>query len=143
MASGPLVFGQGFEPAHHPIPHFYFGDPCAVDTSRPNTERRPPNAFILFSRSARPSIQTGNPGLNNIEYTRILAQVWKALPEPEKMVFQRQAAEMQSQFKLLNPHYSYKKVPRKEKAVTAPQLPQEFRWEQMLNHQGFARSSKT
>jgi hypothetical protein len=99
---------------------------------------RPPNAFILFSRSARPSLQLEHPGLNNIEYTRILAEKWKEVPDEEKLAFKRQAAEMQTEFKLQNPNYSYKRTfrPPKPDQPEPRDLspPVKFRWEQMLNH---------
>jgi hypothetical protein len=130
MACARLFLGERFDRA----PHLDFGDPCPLDASKPDADRRPPNAFILFSRSARPSLQSEHPGLNNIEYTRILAQIWKTVPDEEKLVFRRQAAEMQNEFKLRNPHYTYKKVTKRGKSLDAPIVPREFRWEQMLNH---------
>jgi hypothetical protein len=99
---------------------------------------RPPNAFILFSRIARPSIQHKYPGLNNIAYTRILALTWKMIPDDQKLTFKRQAAEMQKEFKLRNPNYTYKRTSRLSKSdrLEPSDLspPVQFRWDQMLNH---------
>jgi hypothetical protein len=108
-------------------------------------ERRPPNAFILFSRSVRPSIQSKHPGINNIECTRILAQAWKLLPEEEQLIFKGMAAELQTRFKEKNPHYTYGKSRRRSAVAVAIETARAsdrrlddhscpFRWDMMLNH---------
>jgi hypothetical protein len=119
--------------------------PFGISPSDVDPERRPPNAFILFSRSRRRSIESNSPGINNIECTRILARAWKSLPEEERLAFKRLAAEMQTKFKEDNPNYRYKKtVPHRGiplvAATTPPSdlpiddLPSPFRWDMMLNH---------
>jgi hypothetical protein len=99
--------------------------------------RRPPNAFILFSLAARPSVQTRHPGLNNIEYTKILAQMWNEMANDQKVVFKHMAAGLQNDFKNKNPNSGYRKTARRESARPEPR-PQQvpFTWEQMLNHHG-------
>jgi hypothetical protein len=122
--------------------------PAAAQVSSPShfdAERRPPNAFILFSRSLRPAVQSKHPSINNIDCTRILADAWRALPEEERLPFKRLAAEMQRKFKESNPHYSYRKsvqrrglaaLRKSEPAVEPPlqEQPCPFRWDMMLNH---------
>jgi hypothetical protein len=122
----------------------FLTDPSFFYANQPSAQRRPPNAFILFSQSIRASVQTENPGLNNIQYTQILAQMWRSLPQKEKCVFQHMAATMQSHFKQTNPNFSYRKTVKKKRCVTAAGSstkeaagkpnPFEFRWDQMLNH---------
>jgi hypothetical protein len=116
-------------------------------------EARPPNAFILFFRATRASIQEENPGLKNLDYTKIVAQRWKLMSEYQKHSFKCIAAELQRQFKKRNPNYSYKKhekrspflrrqveqtaqiqmePPRSDPVPSS--LPFPFRWESFLNH---------
>jgi hypothetical protein len=115
-----------------------FSGSLSFAPSEAEAMRRPPNAFILFSRAARPSVQSQHPGLNNIEYTKILAQMWNTMADDQKVVFKHMAAELQSDFKNKNPNYGYRKTARKELARTeskpsaSPLIP--FTWEQMLNH---------
>jgi hypothetical protein len=86
-------------------------------------------------------MQIKYPGLNNIEYTRLLAEMWKGLPEEERQMFKRQAAEMQTEFKMQNPNYAYRKsghiggrVSKNRKKRGELREPKGFRWDQMLNH---------
>jgi hypothetical protein len=86
----------------------------------------------------RPAIQADHPRLNNIECTRILAEMWRTVSEDERQVFKRQAADMQSEFKLKNPHYTYKKTQKGERKARVEEMdysePMAFRWEELLNH---------
>jgi hypothetical protein len=117
------------------------------------SHRRPPNAFILFSQSTRASVQLQHPGLSNIEYTKIMAEMWKAVPEEERHRFKQIAADLQSQFKLKNPNYGYRKGSKQPSPFrtkpdlairsaartvrgTADDEPFIFRWDQMLNNHG-------
>lgn len=77
--------------------------------------KRPPNAFILFSRTVRAMVQSQNPGMTNIEHTRIMAKMWKNMPEIQRNEFKEQAAKLQEEFKQRNPNYSYKKSEKKKK----------------------------
>jgi hypothetical protein len=140
MDFGAVVLGVPFD---HRLP-IYVGHPSCFEQSE-DSERRPPNAFILFSRAARPSIQAEYPGLSNVEYTRIFAKMWKALPEVEKMVFKGVAADMQDRFKLRNPNYAYRKTAKGPTVRVIQEVKREdfvFRWDQMLNHHDDDRSGK-
>jgi hypothetical protein len=70
--------------------------------------RRPPNAFIILSQSVRQSLKRSTPGLTNIEYTKIMATMWKEAPEQDRAKFKEQAAQLQKIFKEKFPDYSYK-----------------------------------
>jgi hypothetical protein len=126
-----------FHSPHVPIFRGFSGA-LSFPSSEAEAMRRPPNAFILFSRAARPSVQTQHPGLNNIESTKILAQMWNAMADDHKVVFKHMAAELQSDFKNKNPNYGYRKTIRREPARPEPRPPAPpqvpFTWEQMLNH---------
>jgi hypothetical protein len=141
MTFGGIALGLPFShrsPCTLPI---YVRHSSYFDQSE-DSERRPPNAFILFSRSARPSIQAEYPGLSNVEYTRIFAKMWKALPESEKMLFKGLAADMQDRFKLRNPNYAYQKTAKGPTVRVVPREDNVFRWDQMLNHHDDDRSGK-
>jgi hypothetical protein len=60
------------------------------------------------------------------------------VPDEEKLAFKRQAAEMQTKFKLQNPNYSYKRsfrLPKPDHPESRDLRPPiRFCWEQMLNH---------
>jgi hypothetical protein len=137
------MLARSFERPRTIAPYLPFPDSSPFNHQEMDSQRRPPNAFILFSRYLRASIQVEHPGLNNIEYTRILADRWKTISEEEKSIFKRQAAEMQHEFKRKNPNYSYKKGNksanvkplRTESQIGREQnLPLVFRWEDLLNH---------
>jgi hypothetical protein len=72
--------------------------------------RRPPNAFILFSQSVRQSLQKSTPGLTNTEYTKIMATMWKEASEQDRAKFKEEAAQLQKIFKEKFPQYTYKRV---------------------------------
>jgi hypothetical protein len=143
MSFGGLLFGQSFERPHTTAPSLPFHDSFPFEHRETDVQRRPPNAFILFSRSIRAAIQVEHPGLNNIECTRILADRWKIMPEEEKAVFKRQAAEMQNEFNRKNPNYSYKKAIKGTNArpnqigsliMRESNVPSDFQWDHLLNH---------
>jgi hypothetical protein len=87
-------------------------------TDKPSPPR-PPNAFILFSRSIRESVRLSNPGLNNIEYTKIMAEMWKTTSEVVKAHFREEAAQLQEDFKRKNPDYSYSRVRKMPKGMNS------------------------
>jgi hypothetical protein len=146
MSFGGILLGRSLECPRTTASYLAFPNSSPFDHGEPDAQRRPPNAFILFSRSIRASIQVEHPGLNNIEYTRILADRWKVVSEEEKVIFKQQAAELQNEFKRKNPHYSYKKAtkgtnvkPRTQNQLTRESnVPFVFRWDDLLNHHEIA-----
>mmetsp|Transcript_1873 Transcript_1873/g.2283 ORF Transcript_1873/g.2283 Transcript_1873/m.2283 type:complete len:418 (-) Transcript_1873:444-1697(-) len=50
----------------------------------PNAPKRPMSAFLAYSHARRSSVKIKNPGLNNAEISRLLAQMWKEAPEEDK-----------------------------------------------------------
>lgn len=50
----------------------------------PNAPKRPMSAFLAYSHAKRAEVKAKNPGMNNAEISRILAQMWKDAPEEEK-----------------------------------------------------------
>jgi hypothetical protein len=114
----------------------------------PSGAKRPPNAFILFCQCVRPDVERMTPGLNNIQYTKIMADMWRATPEIEKARFKSAAAGLQIEFKRRYPHYGYKKAARAQpmgRPTTLGKLPQplpkavspppiETRWEDIADN---------
>jgi hypothetical protein len=87
-------------------------------------------------------VQAQHPGLNNIEYRKILAQMWNSMAEDQKIIFKHMVAELQNDFKHRNPNYGYRKTTKREaapakpgfKATEDPITPEYFSWEHTLNH---------
>jgi hypothetical protein len=71
-----------------------------------------------------------------------MAEMWRTVPDDEKLQFKRMAAEMQHQFKLKNPNYVYRKVHKRRHDLedaqsdtrVTPPVPYSFRWDELLNH---------
>jgi hypothetical protein len=112
-------------------------------TPLPSPEpHRPPNAFILFSKTVRESVRCAQPGKTNIEYTKVMARMWKETPEEEKAKFKDEAAKLQKEFKTKFPDYTYRESKnRRRKGITTGVVPPpnsifpattwEVRWDQM------------
>jgi hypothetical protein len=66
--------------------------------------------------------------------------MWRVVPEAEKLTYKQLAAQMQTEFKMRHPNYSYKKAAKSEvqnhtsPATDETLLPPAFRLDQMLNH---------
>lgn len=75
--------------------------------------RRPPNAFILYSKKYRTQIQQENPSLSNTDVSRLLGKMWKEVPNETKLQYKQRAAKLQEEFKKSNPNYTYRKARRK------------------------------
>ncbi len=48
--------------------------------------------YVLFCQEFRPEVKEDNPGLAQVEITKLLAQMWKDLPEEEKEEWKEKAA---------------------------------------------------
>ena len=88
-------------------------DSVIDDGSNEEALRRPPNAFILYSQDKRASVSQENPTLSNTEVSRILGQMWKTVPNDEKLKYKMKAQTLQEQFKQEHPNYTYRKARRK------------------------------
>ena len=48
--------------------------------------------YVLFCQEFRPEVKEDNPELPQVEITKLLAEMWKALPEEEKEEWKAKAA---------------------------------------------------
>ncbi|CAB4376036.1 unnamed protein product [Rhizophagus irregularis] len=68
---------------------------------------RPPNSFILYRQHHHPLILNQHPGINNSEISRIIADHWRNLPNPEKEEWKRKADEAKQRHMKAWPDYKY------------------------------------
>ncbi|KAM8894941.1 transcription factor 7-like isoform 2-T2 [Spinachia spinachia] len=68
--------------------------------------KKPPNAFILFSREQRPSLNTTGEGSGSQNKT--LGQMWLLLPSEEKAKYLDMAIEERHKHALKHPNWSCK-----------------------------------
>ncbi|CAG8459783.1 6467_t:CDS:2 [Paraglomus brasilianum] len=68
---------------------------------------RPPNSFILYRQHHHPLILNQNPGINNSEISRIVADHWKNLSEEEREEWKRKAEEAKESHMRAYPDYKY------------------------------------
>jgi hypothetical protein len=54
-------------------------------------------------------VREENPTLNNLEFSILLGEIWKAAPEEVKKKFQAEARQRQTEFKRRNPEYCYRR----------------------------------
>ncbi|CAJ0873811.1 14276_t:CDS:2 [Entrophospora sp. SA101] len=68
---------------------------------------RPPNSFILYRQHHHPLILNKNPGINNSEISRIIADHWRRLSDKEKDEWKRKAEEAKERHMKAWPDYKY------------------------------------
>lgn len=96
----------GFEP----VPEALSNVPASGDDPK---KRRPPNAFLLFCIDYRAKAREENPLKPNIDISRLLADMWRDLPDEERAPYKVRAKEAQEIFKRQNPDYRYDKAKTK------------------------------
>jgi hypothetical protein len=57
-----------------------------------NTRSQPLNAYMIFCRAQRPTVQARYPLMRPIDHTMILAQIWRTMSKNEKVVYEAMAA---------------------------------------------------
>jgi hypothetical protein len=85
----------------------------------PTAPRRNPSAFLLYSKKKRQEIKKENPHLKTTEISRMLGQLWKKLPEEDKLPFQKKEALERIQYKKKMDIWKQEQEALKEKAATA------------------------
>jgi hypothetical protein len=67
--------------------------------------KRPPNAFILFCRTLRPSIRSENPDLTEVDINRILGKMWQVADEGSRGYYRDYAKQLSDEFRARHPEY--------------------------------------
>lgn len=90
------------------------------------TDKRPPNAYILFCLEKRSSLHKLHPDLPNIEVSKLLGQEWKKMRQEEQAPYKTRARQLQADFKIKNPEYTYERARKKRRAKEMIQLQESF-----------------
>uniref|UniRef100_A0A914BWE1 HMG box domain-containing protein n=1 Tax=Acrobeloides nanus TaxID=290746 RepID=A0A914BWE1_9BILA len=64
--------------------------PKNYSKNKPEVEKRPKTAFILYLMEERPKLIEANPGIHQMDVFRKLGQMWKQLPEATKLKYFRE-----------------------------------------------------
>ncbi|KAJ3348247.1 hypothetical protein HDU83_001434 [Entophlyctis luteolus] len=77
----------------------------------PRRPCRPPNAFILFRNEHQPRIVEAHKGrgMSSRDFSFMIGQLWRALPDDQKQCYQDEAARRMLIHKQMFPDYRYKK----------------------------------
>uniref|UniRef100_A0A914CNH8 Uncharacterized protein n=1 Tax=Acrobeloides nanus TaxID=290746 RepID=A0A914CNH8_9BILA len=67
-------------PFHRPPPKIY-------SKNKPEVEKRPKTAFILYLMEERPKLIEANPGIHQMDVFRKIGQMWNQLPQAEKLKY--------------------------------------------------------
>ena len=66
--------------------------PKAKATKEDKPAKKKTTGYVLFCQEFRPEVKEDNPELPQVEITKLLAEMWKALPEEEKEGWKEKAA---------------------------------------------------
>ncbi|KAH8925212.1 hypothetical protein BT69DRAFT_1279891 [Atractiella rhizophila] len=77
--------------------------------------RRPMNAFMIFARHRRPTIQKREPGLKTGEISKRLSAEWKSMTDTDKRFYLEQAKRLKDNFHEKYPDYVYRRKAGKPK----------------------------
>ncbi|KAH0790507.1 HMG box family protein [Histomonas meleagridis] len=97
--------------------------PQGGNATENNKLKRPPNAFLLYCIENRAKIREQNPDASNIEASKILADLWKAMSEESRLPYKNKAKIEQQKFKTNNPEYSYERAKKKRAYRKSNNLP--------------------
>uniref|UniRef100_A0A914E0B4 HMG box domain-containing protein n=1 Tax=Acrobeloides nanus TaxID=290746 RepID=A0A914E0B4_9BILA len=61
--------------------------PKNYSKNKPEVEKRPKTAFILYLMKERPKLMEANPGVHQTDLFRKLGQMWNQLPQAEKLKY--------------------------------------------------------
>lgn len=64
----------------------------------PNTKKRPPTAYFLFSNDVRPIIQKKKPELKMTDISKVIGQQWRNLNDSQKKKYIDKAAKLKAEF---------------------------------------------
>jgi hypothetical protein len=76
----------------------------AVLTADDEAAKRPPNAFILFCRSLKPSLMD-DPEITELDANRLLGKMWQVTDEQTHIYYREQAIQLADLYRSLHPDY--------------------------------------
>lgn len=83
--------------------------------------KRPMNAFMVYSQTARKAMARRYPTLSYRKLSKELGKIWKVLDDEEKKPFKREAERLREKHKQDYPNYKFKPTKaRKPRSQTAP-----------------------
>ena len=62
-----------------------------------NEKKRPPSAFLLFSKDVRKKISQACPYFSPLDVSKVISEQWKTLPEAEKMRYRETASKLEAE----------------------------------------------
>ncbi|ORY01407.1 mating-type m-specific polypeptide mc, partial [Basidiobolus meristosporus CBS 931.73] len=68
---------------------------------------RPANCFFLFRKDKQAEIFATNPGITNMEVSRIIGKMWKSISVEEKRRYQWMAEKIKLDHQAKYPDYKY------------------------------------
>ena len=83
--------------------------------------KRPMNAFMVYSQTARKAMARHYPTLSYRKLSKALGKIWRVLDDEEKKPFKREAERLRQKHKQDYPDYKFKPIKtRKVRAQVAP-----------------------
>ncbi|KAK9763736.1 hypothetical protein K7432_009334 [Basidiobolus ranarum] len=87
---------------------------------------RPANCFFLFRKDKQAEIFASNPGITNMEVSRIIGKMWKNISVEEKRSYQWMAEKIKLDHQVKYPDYKYTPNRSRNKRKKSPQTPNEW-----------------
>lgn len=87
----------------------------------PDTPKRPLSSYMFYSKERRPKLQEEQPTLRFGEYSKVIAQEWKALTDEERVVFQERSATDKERY-----DEQMKEYKQKQKDKPPPPVPAQY-----------------
>ena len=67
-------------------------EPKGKAAAKDKLAKKKTTGYVLFCQEFRPEVREDNPELPQVEITKLLAEMWKNLPEEEKEEWKEKAA---------------------------------------------------
>ena len=69
-----------------------------INKGKSKTEKkRPPSAFLLFSKDVRKKISQACPYFSPLDVSKVISEQWKTLPETEKIRYREAASKLEAE----------------------------------------------
>eukprot|EP00591_Stephanopyxis_turris_P010929 CAMPEP_0195510726 /NCGR_PEP_ID=MMETSP0794_2-20130614/3291_1 /TAXON_ID=515487 /ORGANISM="Stephanopyxis turris, Strain CCMP 815" /LENGTH=136 /DNA_ID=CAMNT_0040638203 /DNA_START=90 /DNA_END=496 /DNA_ORIENTATION=+ len=66
----------------------------------PNAPKRPMSAFLAYSKKMRSQVKNDHTAINNVDVSKMLAEMWRNLPKDERDVFIEKEAQQRAVYKV-------------------------------------------